>query len=140
MITVNGSASIIANGTSLPIQPAGSDVAPIIEVESKFTDLSEFLPPELAAAFKDKLIDELRVEVEGTVTNSLWIFVGTKERLKDDPVWYGPYELNNADYMVHPECDENRYFGFKIVDQQPVDSWKITAIEIFGKVLGGTQK
>lgn len=140
MLSVNGSATIIVNGISLPIQPAGQDVAPIIELTSKFTDLGDLIDPQLGAGFRDKVIDAIRLEVEGTVSASMLLSVGTKARLKDTETWYGPYTMENADSMVYPLCDENRYIAIQIVDQLPQDSWKISAIELFGMVVGGRQE
>jgi hypothetical protein len=140
MLTVNGSANIVVGGISLPIQPAGSDVAPIIELVTKFTDLGELTDPQLAAGFRDKFIDGVRLEIEGTVTTSMQLYVGTKERLKDLETWYGPYTMEAGDDMVYPNVDENRYIGIKIVDQLPTDSWKLTAIELFGVITGGRQE
>jgi hypothetical protein len=142
MLQVNGTATIIqttAGGAVInrPVLGASGDVT--VSLQSKFMDLGDAFDPANGVAFKDKFVDGIIMEVDQLLTTNFQAYIGTKGRLTDAPVWTGPFTLDVGAQFIHCRPPEARYIAFKLEDLLPTVSWKITAIELFGTVIGGRQ-
>lgn len=94
---------------------------------------------------QEKFWEGILVEVEGVdlLKVNMQVSFATKDRLKDDWTWYGPWPLLSSDSPIwFPTPTEggppsSRYGAVKVEDTQIAGIWALTAIEIFGSGDGG---
>lgn len=61
-------------------------------------------------------------------------YIGGKQFHNDTITWYGPYSLADADNEIWFQIPKYKLFRLKIVDVLPVKQWKLSGIEIYGKI------
>lgn len=96
---------------------------------------------------EEKFIEGVVVEIEAqegqpaSTLEHVELYIGTANRLKDTPEWFGPFSLAQADEPVWFDLEEGieskRYIFTKITDSQVTGIWELTAIEILGTMDGG---
>lgn len=106
-------------------------------VESKFFDLDGYSLIQTPIGNFEKTLTGVRVELgeDTDDISTVQFYVGVKQRLKDTPVWYGPYSLEDGDDIIHLlDVEDGRYFAFRIIDPTPISIWSMSAMEIFGSI------
>lgn len=116
----------------------GSASTTAVLLESKFMDFAQFVEN---AGTVDKCITGLRAEIgEDVNLFSVNMYVGVKARLHDEPAWYGPYNLEQFDEVIHTlDVPDARYIAFRLQDLFPRSVWNMTALEVFGELHAGRQ-
>lgn len=90
----------------------------------------------------EKIIEGLIFEIEAeddTWLNNIQFSIGTADRLTVDPVWYGPYNIDQKDAPIWlPQSVEaSRYIYLYFQDLQVLGFWSLSAVEILGYHDGG---
>jgi len=116
----------------------GSISSLTVLLESKFFDLDGYTLLQQPVGNLEKFLTGMVLEIGDGVLTNVAFYVGVKQRLKDDPTWYGPYSISQADDMVHLiGVEDARHFAFRIVDTAPISCWSVTAMELYGGLSEG---
>lgn len=84
--------------------------------------------------FLEGLICEIQTK---NFLGSIDVYFGTKERLTDEPTWYGPISLADGNDPVFYSIPDFRYVRLRVVDNSVIGIWKLSAIELLGVMDGG---
>lgn len=116
----------------------GSISSLTVLLETKFFDLDGYTSLQQAVGNFEKTIVGVLLEIGNGMLENVSLYVGTKQRLKDDPVWYGPFSLEEADEMIHTiGVEDARHFAFRVVDTAPLSCWSMSAMELYGSISEG---
>lgn len=62
-------------------------------------------------------------------------YVGYNQRLNDDIEWAGPYSLAEQDKAIWFRLPQSRYWYLKFEDLLPETNWKLSTIEVYGRMV-----
>ena len=107
-------------------------------LETKFFDLDGYTGLQQAVGNFQKQITGVLFEIGEGKLDSVSFYVGVKQRLKDDPTWYGPFSLLHGDDIVYTlDVEDARHFAFRLVDEAPISVWSASAMELYGRLMQG---
>lgn len=118
---------VLQNGriVDLPVNAAGSGT---LYVETKDLDFG--------APQREKYVDAIVLDLQAPEEIPLFnMKVGTRNALKEAITWtdLGYLDFNNPTVKIR---QTSRFWRFKFIDEAPVAKWKLSSIEVYGRVLG----
>lgn len=135
MASAIGLVDIVRTKTNGAVDHYSSTSNARVLLETKFFDLDGYTQLQNPIGNLEKTLSGVVLELGQGNLSSVNLFVGVKQRLKDDAIWYGPFSLEEGDEMIHTlGVEDARFFAFRIVDESPVSVWQISAMELYGLV------
>jgi hypothetical protein len=111
-----------------------SNISAAVLLISRFTDLDGYHQFQQPMGPFEKTLTGARLEIGEGDLSGVEFYVAVKQRLSDDTVWQGPFDVED-DGMIHLlGVEDGRYFAFKISQDNPIAIWQIDALELFGSV------
>jgi len=131
--SIAGNAVILrtdANGTMINY-PAVASGSVNLFAESKDLDFGHHDKQK----YVDRFVFALKAPA-GVDVPALSVNIGYRDSLEDSVTWLGAriIELDNPHYQLRTTA---RFFKIKITDDFPVAQWKLTQIEVYGRIVGG---
>lgn len=122
----NGQVSAVftSNGVSRNLAVYGDST--VAWVETRDIDFDE---PKL-----DKYADTYTADIVGTQLTSMTMQIGVRDRLNDAIEWGAALSLANGDEPVN-ERHTARFWRFKFYDAAVTEIWKLSAWEVYGKIM-----
>lgn len=134
----SGAAIITYTGLNGVVTTIGENVGTsMCEVESR--------PLQIEPKGRECYIDGVRVEIkveDYTKLGEAYFQIGWTDKLDDTINWYSHPTDGNKFYLdlansVYDVRFEGRFVHFKIVDDQIQTTWKLSAIELYGRAVKG---
>jgi len=111
------------------------------ESRSEFTTKPLELQNDKVEKFLEGIVFEINTDSRPELLLHMEFYIGTANRLKDSPEWFGPFSLQEADTPYWFDLDDGieckRYMFVKLTDDPVSGIWQLTAIELLGVEDGG---
>lgn len=86
----------------------------------------------------DKFLEAVLVEMETLgLMASVTIELGFKDRLTDTVEWQAPFSVSTGNAPVFGRWRSFRYVRLRVTDSSVSGRWKLSAIELLGRLDGG---
>lgn len=121
---------VLATGETIPLASIGTANS-LVTIETKDLDFSE---PQ-----KDKFIDRLIFDLHaptGETIHQFYVNVGYRNKLSEPITWLGERQISfdNPHYQLRQTA---RFFRIKLTDSLPISQWKLSSLEVYGRILTG---
>lgn len=104
-------------------------------LQSRPINVPEVADPEGYDDDKVAHLDFVKIEVQSPTT-TLTLYVGYRNELGDTTTWDDGQTVSAGSARIYVNVPDMKYFLVKLVDTAPTRSWKLSAIEFHGQVLG----